>query len=127
MNSTKENDICDREENIKEQPFFIEDSISSESDEETCFMKDEKSTKRFSQLSRGRSPPLLLAFSIASGKTPQDTSSVSSAASEQQEEEDSDQPIEDWMILGDEELAEDPNIQLNLGCWDSSEDDSGEG
>lgn len=111
---------------MKERPFFIEDSVSSESDEETRFMKDERSTKRFSRLSRGRSPPLLLAFSIASGKTQQDTSSVSSAGSERQVEEDSDQPIEDWMILGGEELAEDTSIQLNLGCWDSSEDDSAE-
>lgn len=30
------------------------------------------------------------------------------------------------MILGGEELAEDTSIQLNLGCWDSSEDDSAE-
>ncbi|XP_043982381.1 zinc finger CCHC domain-containing protein 7-like isoform X1 [Gambusia affinis] len=104
---------------------LTEDSITSESGEETFsgYMKHEKSAKLFSQLSRDSSPPLLLAFSITSGKIRQDTSSISSAGSQEQLEEDSDQPIEEWMILDGEEQAEDPSIQLNLGCWESSEED----
>ncbi|XP_047209432.1 zinc finger CCHC domain-containing protein 7-like [Girardinichthys multiradiatus] len=115
-------------ENIKDHLFFIEASNSSESEEETCYgyMKDQKSTKQFSQLSRDSSPPLLLAFSITSGKTQQDTSSVSSGGSQEQLEEDNDQPIEEWMILEGEEQVEDPSIQLNLGCWGSSEEDFGD-
>ncbi|KAM4732736.1 uncharacterized protein FYW61_008418 [Anableps anableps] len=107
---------------------LTEDPMSSESGEETCsgYMKDEKSSKLFSQLSSDSSPPLLLAFSITSGKTQQDTSSVSSADSQEQVEEDSDQHIEEWMILEGEEQVEDPSIQLNLGCWDSSEEDCGD-
>ncbi|XP_054889905.1 zinc finger CCHC domain-containing protein 7 isoform X2 [Poeciliopsis prolifica] len=118
MNSVNKDEVSD-------QLFFIEDSITSESGEEACsgYVKHEKSAKLFSQLSRDSSPPLLLAFSITSGKTQQDTSSISSADSQEHLEEDSDQPIEEWMILDGEEQAEDPSIQLNLGCWESSEED----
>ncbi|KAF7661017.1 hypothetical protein LDENG_00270240 [Lucifuga dentata] len=51
----------------------------------------------------------------------------SSDPEEQQEDSDSDQPIEEWMILGGEEQQGDSSIQLNLGYWSSSssEEDSG--
>ncbi|XP_041800419.1 zinc finger CCHC domain-containing protein 7-like isoform X2 [Chelmon rostratus] len=45
---------------------------------------------------------------------------------EEQEQEDSNQPIEEWMILGREEQVGDSSIQLNLSYWSSSEDDSGD-
>uniref|UniRef100_A0A3Q2QRP1 Zinc finger CCHC domain-containing protein 7 n=1 Tax=Fundulus heteroclitus TaxID=8078 RepID=A0A3Q2QRP1_FUNHE len=113
---------------VSTKVFFVEDSAGSESEEETRsgFMR---STKRGSQLSRDGSPPLLLAFSLPSGKAQQDTCSVSSAGSqeeEEEEEEDSNEPIEEWMILEGEEQMEDSSIQLNLGCWDSSEEDFGD-
>ncbi|XP_015231626.1 PREDICTED: zinc finger CCHC domain-containing protein 7-like [Cyprinodon variegatus] len=112
-------------ENIKDHRFFVEDSISSGSEEETCYRNYQKNTKK---LSRESSPPIILAFSITSGQTLQeDTSSVSSAVSEEQLEEDSDhQPIEDWMMLEGEEQIEDTRIQLNLDCWDSSDEGDGE-
>uniref|UniRef100_A0A1A8NWG8 Zinc finger CCHC domain-containing protein 7 n=2 Tax=Nothobranchius rachovii TaxID=451742 RepID=A0A1A8NWG8_9TELE len=87
------------------------------------FPRRDKSHRQAAQLRREISPPLLT-FPITSQKTQDDTSSVFSYDSqEEQGEEESDQPIEEWMILGGEEQEEDSSIQLNLAYWDDSEDD----
>lgn len=74
------------------------------------------------------SPPLLLAFSLPSGRALLD-SSLSPTSSldlqEEEEEEDSNQPIEEWMILGRREQVGDSSIQLNLSFVNSSDEDGG--
>nr|XP_046262019.1 zinc finger CCHC domain-containing protein 7-like isoform X2 [Scatophagus argus] len=106
----------------KDDLFFIEDLGSSESEEELTFGRQKRSIscKPASRLSRESSPPLLLAFSITSGRAVQN----SNLSLDLEEGEDSDQPIEEWMILGREEQLGDSNIQLNLSYWNSSEGDS---
>lgn len=119
MDYTKENEDDDGEEGGL---FFIEDSGSSEGEGEIEFthQKHHSSCKEAARLSRESSPPLLLAFNITSGR-------AASSLEQEQEvevEEDSDQPIEEWMMLGGEEQVGDSSIQLNLSYW--SEDDSGD-
>ncbi|XP_030000954.1 zinc finger CCHC domain-containing protein 7-like isoform X2 [Sphaeramia orbicularis] len=121
------------EEGIKHESFFVEDSCSSEEQEGEIKLNQQKhDNKRAARLSRGRSPPLLLAFSITSGRDKQEDNSTDCSPSstldlKEQEDEDWDQPIEEWMILGEEEQEGDSCIQLNLSCWSSSdEDDSGD-
>ncbi|XP_071313799.1 zinc finger CCHC domain-containing protein 7-like [Trachinotus anak] len=118
MNYTKENE----EDDDGEAAVFIEDTYSSDGEGviELSGRKYQSSCKR---LSRESSPPLLLAFT--SGRAPLGSSSPSPASSTA-EEEDSEQPVEEWMILGGEEQVGDSSIQLNLGYWSSSEDDSGD-
>uniref|UniRef100_A0A665XG82 Zinc finger CCHC domain-containing protein 7 n=1 Tax=Echeneis naucrates TaxID=173247 RepID=A0A665XG82_ECHNA len=110
----------------KDEAFFIEDTYSSDSagQIELSDQKHQSSCKRAARLHGERSPPLLLAFTISSGRCPEERCSPGAAS--QEEEEDSDQSIEEWMILGGEEELEDSSIQLNLGYWSSSEDDSGD-
>ncbi|XP_018524442.1 zinc finger CCHC domain-containing protein 7 [Lates calcarifer] len=130
MDYTKENE----EEDDSEGAFFIEDSWSSDGEGviELSQQKHRSSCEQAVRLSGESSPPLLLAFSITSGRTLEDNSSspASSIAlqeeQEEEEEEDTEQPVEEWMILGGEEQAGDSSIQLNLGYWSSSEDDSGD-
>uniref|UniRef100_UPI003AAAE108 zinc finger CCHC domain-containing protein 7-like n=1 Tax=Centroberyx gerrardi TaxID=166262 RepID=UPI003AAAE108 len=117
MDYPKESEGEDEEkEGGKDERFFIEGSSSSEGELEFRF--DRSSSKRNPRASRDSSPPLVLAFSLSTGR---DLSPASSSGQEQEE------PIEEWMILGGEEQEGDTNIQLNLGCWSSSssEDDSG--
>ncbi|KAM7389810.1 hypothetical protein PAMP_023764 [Pampus punctatissimus] len=124
MDLTKENEDDDGEEaGGKDEHFFIEAFSCSESEEEIKFShrKQRSSCKQAAERSRGGSPPLLLAFSITSGRLLPD----SSPSSDSQEEEDSDQHIEDWMILGGGEQEEDSSIQLNLN-YSISDDDSGD-
>lgn len=92
--------------------FVIGDLSSSDSEVEVNHQKH--------RLNRESSPPLLLAFSVTSGRTLKDGSltPVSSL-----EDEDSDQSVEEWMILGSDEQLGDSNIQLNLSYWSSSEDE----
>ncbi|CAK6972721.1 zinc finger CCHC domain-containing protein 7-like [Scomber scombrus] len=109
MDFTKENedDNGGEEAGGEDERFFIEGSSFSESEERH----------------RGGSPPLLLAFSITPGQLLQDTSP------DLQEEDggDSDQYIDDWMILEGEEQEGDSSIQLNLSYRNSiSDDDSGD-
>lgn len=126
MDFTKENEDDDGEEaGGEDERFFIEGSSCSESEEKTKFshQKQHSSCKQATERSRGSSPPLLLAFSVTTGRLLQD----SSPSSDLQEEEDSDQHIEDWMILGGGEQEGDSSIQLNLSYWSSiSGDDSGD-
>ncbi|XP_072251740.1 zinc finger CCHC domain-containing protein 7-like [Leuresthes tenuis] len=124
MNFTEENEVDDGQEETKDGLFFIEDYSSSESEEEINFdfLKHHKRSKQAAQL-RESSPPLLLAFSITSAKAKQETNWAST--DEEEEDGDSDQPIEEWMIIGGEEQVEDSSIQLNLNYWSSSDDDFG--
>lgn len=96
--------------------FVIGDLSNSEPELEVNHQKHRISCKHAARLNRESSPPLLLAFSVTSGRTLTPVSSL--------EDEDSDQSIEEWMILGSEEQLGDSNIQLNLSYWSSSEDDS---
>lgn len=119
------------EESGRGEVFFIEDPRSSE-DEPEIKLSDRKRTPSCRQpacLSRESSPPLLLAFSTASGWVHSDSSQSPASSSDRQvgedEGDDSDQPIEEWMILGTEGQAGDSSIQLHLSYWNSSEEDSG--
>ncbi|XP_039976474.1 zinc finger CCHC domain-containing protein 7-like isoform X2 [Xiphias gladius] len=129
MDYTREN----QEDDDCEEAAFVADSCSS--DGEGVFeLSDQRHGSRCKQaarLSRESSPPLLLAFSITSGRALEDSSPSPASSTalqeeqEEEEEEDSEQPVEEWMILGGEEQVGDSSIQLNLGYWSSSEDDSG--
>ncbi|XP_042349353.1 zinc finger CCHC domain-containing protein 7-like isoform X2 [Plectropomus leopardus] len=127
MDYTKENEDDDGEEGSKDDLSFIEDYSSSGGEEEFEFtqQKHHSSCKQTARLNRESSPPLLLAFNITSGRSLQ-LSRQSSASTLQEDEEDSDQPIEEWMIVEGEEQVGDSSIQLNLSYWSSSEDDSGD-
>lgn len=102
--------------------FTAEFSSSSEDETEIEFSQKDLIGKMSPQYGRYPSPPLILAFPLP-GRD------ITASGSNLQEEqvEDSDQPIEEWMILGGEEQQGDSSIQLNLGYWSSSssEDDSG--
>ncbi|CAJ1058456.1 zinc finger CCHC domain-containing protein 7-like [Xyrichtys novacula] len=100
--------------------FFIEESSSSEDEVKLKFslQKHHRSCKQAAHLSRESSPPLLLAYTSCR------PAPVSRVDFEEEEEEDSDQPIEEWMILGEEEQVGDSNIQLNLSYWNYSEEES---
>lgn len=118
----------DVEQGSKNHVFFVEDLNSSEGEEDIMFshQKLPSSCKRAARLSREGSPPsppLLLAFNITSGRPPH-LSSPSPPSS--LEEEDSDQPIEEWMLLGGEEQVGDSSIQLSLSYRGGWEDDSGD-
>ncbi|XP_013862092.1 zinc finger CCHC domain-containing protein 7 isoform X2 [Austrofundulus limnaeus] len=128
MNCTKKNEVEDKEGTKDDFFFFIADSGGSDEEEEfhSDFRKQQKSRRKQTAHLRKTSPPLILAFPITSEKTPQNTSSVPGDDLQEEEEEDSDQPIEEWMILGGEELEEDSNILLNLGYWSSSDDEFGD-
>ncbi|XP_028444555.1 zinc finger CCHC domain-containing protein 7 isoform X3 [Perca flavescens] len=128
MDYNKENKGDNGKEGGKDDRFFIEDSYSSEGEEEIKFshQKHHSSCKQAARLTRESSPPLLLAFNITSGRPLQLSSPTSSLDLQEEEKEDSEQPIEEWMILGGEEQVEDSSIQLNMSYWRSSEDDSGD-
>lgn len=102
--------------------FFIEESSSSEEEVKLLFshQKHQRNYKQAARLSGESSPSLLLAFCTSPGRH----SPVSRVDSEQEEE--SDQPIEEWMILGGEKQEGDSTIQLNLSYWNNSEDSSGD-
>lgn len=101
--------------------FFIEDLSSSEDEPDIKL-----SCRQPLRLSREGSPPLLLAFSTASQWVSSDSSQSPASSSDRQVGgNDSDQPIEEWMILGTEGQAGDSSIQLHLSYWNSSEEDSG--
>lgn len=129
MDYTKVNEDVADEEGGKDDLFFIGDLSSSEGELEIKFshQKHRISCKQAARLSRESSPPLLLAFNITSGPAQRDSSlsPTSSLDLQVEEEDDSDQPIEEWMILGREGHLGDSSIQLNLSYWKSSEDDSG--
>lgn len=110
-------DAADEEDDL----FVIGDLSDSDYEVEVNHQKHRISCKHAARLHRESSPPLLLAFSVTSGRTLKGGSltPVSSL-----EDEDSDQSIEEWMILGSDEQLGDSNIQLNLSYWGSSEDDS---
>lgn len=130
MDYSKENEDADDKEGGKDDPFFIGDLSTSEGEGEIKHQKSYSScNKQASRLSGESSPPLLLAFNIASRRALQDSSPSPTSSldlQEEQEQEDSNQPIEEWMILGREEQVGDSSIQLNLSYWSSSEDDSGD-
>ncbi|XP_041847143.1 zinc finger CCHC domain-containing protein 7-like isoform X2 [Melanotaenia boesemani] len=121
MNYFVENEVNHGQARAGYDLFFIEDSRSSESSDDSNYgyPKRLKPGKQTIKLSKESSPPLLLAFS-SSGKALHDTCRTSST---EEQEESSDQSIEEWMILGGEEQVGDSNIQLNLSYW-SSEDDN---
>lgn len=123
MDYTQINEDAAVEEGDKDDLFFIEDLSCSEGELEVKYshQKHHISCKQAAWLNRESSPPLLLAFSVTSGHMLKD-GSLSPTSS--LEDEDSDQPIEEWMILGSEEQLGDSSIQLNLSYWNSSEDDS---
>lgn len=120
------------EKSGRDDRFFIEDLNSSEDEQEikVCHQKRTAGCEQAAWLSRESSPPLLLAFSTTSGWVQKDSSrspasSLDLQPEEEEEEGDSDQPIEEWMILGGEGQLGDSSIQLNLSYWNSSEEDSG--
>ena len=121
MDYTKESEDAEDTEGGKDNPFFIEGYSSSDGEGELEFshQKHLSTCKQASRLSGESSPPLLLAFT--SRRALQD----SSLDCQEEQEEDSDQSIEEWMIL-DEEQEWDSSIQLNLSYWNNSEDDSGD-
>ncbi|XP_070692473.1 zinc finger CCHC domain-containing protein 7-like [Pempheris klunzingeri] len=125
MDYSKENDDDDGEEGGKDPPFFIEDLSSSESEGELkCSqLQYHSSCNQAARLSGESSPPLLLAFNITSRRPLQDSSPSPTTSLDLQDEEDSDQPIEEWMILGKEEQVGDSSIQLNLSYWNNSDED----
>lgn len=95
--------------------FFIEDFSSSSEDQ------DVKMTwKQTARINRTNSPPPILAFSTTSGRNkwpdrcPKPSSSDSLGLEGLGQGEDSDQSVEEWMILDEEEQEGDSNIQLNL-------------
>lgn len=118
MDFTKENEDNDDGEEAggEDKLFFIEGSSCSENEE------GHSSCKQAVQRSRGGSPPLLLAFSITSGQLVHDTS----PDSQEEDGDDSDQYIDDWMILEGEEQEGDSSIQLNLSYRNSISDDDSE-
>uniref|UniRef100_A0A671VR81 Zinc finger CCHC domain-containing protein 7 n=1 Tax=Sparus aurata TaxID=8175 RepID=A0A671VR81_SPAAU len=130
MDYTKENEDADDDEGGKDHLFFVEGSSSSENEGalKITRQKHSSSCKLASRRSRESSPPLLLAFTTASGRVLQDSSQspASSLDLQEEQEEDREQPIEEWMILDTEEQVGDSSIQLNLSYWTSSEDDSGD-
>lgn len=117
MDFTKENDDDDEEAGGENERFFIEGSSYSESEEE------QNSCKAAVQRSREGSPPLLLAFSGTSGQVLHDSSPSPDL---QEDDGDSDQYIEDWMIVGGEEQEGDSSILLNLSYRNSISDDDSE-
>ncbi|KAG7518799.1 zinc finger CCHC domain-containing protein 7-like isoform X1 [Solea senegalensis] len=111
----------------REEATYVESYCSSDDGDGPINSIDQKhqiSCKQAPQLSRDNSPPLLLAFSITRGRALQDSSPSSTSSPAFSQEEDCEQPVEDWMILGGEEQEGDSSIQLNLGYWSSSEDES---
>ncbi|XP_019938712.1 zinc finger CCHC domain-containing protein 7-like isoform X2 [Paralichthys olivaceus] len=110
------------EEEDGEEAVFVE-NFSGSDDEGAGAMKI---SDRKHQLSGEASPPLLLALSFSSGRAPEEDSNASPASpgvSQVEEmEDDSEQPVEEWMILGGEEQVGDSSIQLNLSYWRSSEE-----
>ncbi|XP_062332853.1 zinc finger CCHC domain-containing protein 7-like [Osmerus eperlanus] len=79
----------------------------------------------------GNSPPLVLAFSACRYKQvrcPSPSSRDGRNSDQEDQDVDCDEPIEEWMILEEEEQDGDRKIQLNLGYWSSgsSESDSGD-
>ncbi|XP_035506426.2 zinc finger CCHC domain-containing protein 7-like [Scophthalmus maximus] len=107
---------------------FVEDYCSSDDDGGAIGIGDQKhqsSCKQAAGLSGESSPPLLLAFSITSGRALEGSSPGTASQEEEEEEEDREQPVEEWMILGGEEQVGDSSIHLNLGYWSSSEEESG--
>uniref|UniRef100_A0A672IY73 Zinc finger CCHC domain-containing protein 7 n=1 Tax=Salarias fasciatus TaxID=181472 RepID=A0A672IY73_SALFA len=117
----------------KNKFYFIEDPDSSESEGEMWpnQHKPGGSCKRDPRQSKEGSPPLVLVYSRSQEQRAQQDCSLSASADLQEErdeepgeelEEDSDQPIEDWMILDDVKREEDSDIQLNLSYWNSSDD-----
>ncbi|XP_029965817.1 zinc finger CCHC domain-containing protein 7-like [Salarias fasciatus] len=121
----------------KNKFYFIEDPDSSESEGEMWpnQHKPGGSCKRDPRQSKEGSPPLVLVYSRSQEQRAQQDCSLSASADLQEErdeepgeelEEDSDQPIEDWMILDDVKREEDSDIQLNLSYWNSSDDASGD-
>lgn len=130
MDSAKVKEDAADEEGGKEDVFFIGDLSSSDGEQEIDFSRQKPriSCEQAARLSGESSPPLLLAFNFTGGALR--NSSLSPVSSldfqvKEVEEDDSDQPIEEWMILGREGQLEDSSIQLNLSYWNSSEDDSG--
>lgn len=107
--------------------FFIEDPSSSD-DEPEIRLSEGKRTS--SSISRDKSPPLLLAFSNARQWVHSDSSHSPASSPDgpvvKEEEDDSDQTIEEWMILGSEGQEGDSSIQLHLSYWNSSVENSGD-
>lgn len=108
----------------EDKSFFIEGPSSSD-DELEFDMWEQKhhsiGCQQTAALSGKRSPPLLLAFSITSGRKLRDDRSSPAPSVDAQAE---DETVEEWMILGREEQPGDSRIQLNLSYWNSCEDDS---
>lgn len=126
MDNARVKEDAVEEESGRNDRFFIEDLNSSEDEQEISSASCEQAAR----LSKESSPPLLLAFSTTSGWVQKDssqspTSSLDLQLEGEEEEADSDQPIEEWMILGREGELGDSSIQLNLSYWNSSEEDSG--
>lgn len=119
MDYTEVNGDAAVEEAGKDDLFVIGDLSNSDSEREVIHQKHRISCKHAARLNGESSPPLILAFT--SGRTLKDGSLTPTSSLE---DEDSDQSIEEWMILGSDEQLGDSNIQLNLSYWSSSEDDS---
>lgn len=129
MDSATVHEDDPEEESGRGEVFFIEGLSSSEDGPEISDRRRAPSCRQPACLSRESSPPLRLAFSTASGWVHSDSSQSSASSSDgqvgEEEEDDTDQPIEEWMILGTEGQAGDSSIQLHLSYWNSSEEESG--
>lgn len=109
----------------KVEHFFIEDTSCSEDEEIQLIQRKYLSDrKQATLLGRESSPPLLLAFPVTCGSVLHD-SSPSPTSNSGLQEEDSDQHIEEWMILGGGEQEGDSSIHLNLSYLSSSSSNEG--
>ncbi|KAK0149424.1 Zinc finger CCHC domain-containing protein 7 [Merluccius polli] len=101
----------------QEVPFYCEGCSNSESELEISFHHQAYSSKNTPRITRGQSPPLVLAFPLSTvwDSSPDGDQELSS----------DDEPIEEWMILGGEAQAGDGDLQLNLGYWSGSGSDGG--
>lgn len=107
----------------EDESYFIEGPSSSDDELEFDIWEQKHhsiSCKQTAALS-GESCPLLLAFSITSGRKLRDDSSSTASSLDAQAEEEA---FEEWMILERGEQSGDSSIQLNLSYSNSSEDDS---
>ena len=104
---------------------------TSEGESELDFSSLQRTPKSSSLANPVNSPPLVLAFPFSAYKKvrcPSPSSRDGRNSDQEDQDVDWDEPIEEWMILEEEEQDGDRNIQLNLGYWSSgsSESDSGD-
>ncbi|KAJ0044188.1 hypothetical protein NL108_005176 [Boleophthalmus pectinirostris] len=103
-----------------DKDYFIEDLSSSEDDNlkySTC--------KQSGRINRDNSPPAILAFSVTSGQDKLGGQSLHYDTGDLEEvSTDSDETVEEWMILDKDPREGDATIQLNLSFSISSDENT---